>query len=98
MAAVFDRGKFDVSVADNYTLLRNISNDFPTAAELVSGLTTNAYEDATTSVGQNYYYWVKAGNTGGFSAITGPAQGFTSTPQPATLSNIYRHNLFGWIL
>ncbi len=71
-----------VDSSDSYTLLRNTTDDQGTAAELTTGLTTNAFDDNSAAVAQNYYYWVKSCNTGGCGSTTGPALGFTSSPNP----------------
>ena len=77
----------NVNEADSYTLYRADTSDI-SATNFAVVVITNVYNDTTVSQAQNYYYWVNAENGGGVTALTGPAKGFTYSPQsPAKPSN-----------
>lgn len=63
------------SGADSYDVYRNTSTVFSSATLLANVSSTN-YDDTTTVVGTNYYYWVVSRNTAGTAVATGPDVGF----------------------
>jgi len=69
-----------VSGAQNYSVFRAETNIFSSASEIQSDISSNSYDDTSALVTK--YYWVKAGNTGGFSAAAGPALGYKASPSP----------------
>ncbi|RLD09538.1 MAG: hypothetical protein DRI44_08290, partial [Chlamydiae bacterium] len=71
-----------ISDADSYSLLRSLTPDTNAATVISASITTNVFDDTTVAQATYYYYWVKACNIGGCSALTGPAVGFTSSPNP----------------
>ena len=66
-----------------YVLYRAESSDI-SATNFSTQLVSNSYDDVIPAVtyAQDYYYWVQACNTGGSSALTGPAYGFTQSENP----------------
>jgi len=68
--------------ATGYKVFRNTTDDFSTATQIASGLTTTDYIDTTATVGQLYYYWVEDTSAGGTSAPDGPATGYLPLPAP----------------
>jgi fibronectin type 3 domain-containing protein len=67
--------------ADRYLVLRNTENNSSTATNISGEISTNYYEDTGVVQGASYYYWVKAGNTLGWSFPSDPDIG--STPYDA---------------
>jgi len=68
--------------ADSYTLFRGATSNFNSSSEISSTISTNYYEDSSIATATKYYYWVKACNSVGCSDETGPALGFTASPNP----------------
>ena len=60
-----------------YTLYRNTTNNSATATPIAEDLpkTTSSYEDTNVTMGQTYYYWVKAWNKWGWSNFSAVASG-----------------------
>ncbi|MCX7005337.1 MAG: SUMF1/EgtB/PvdO family nonheme iron enzyme [bacterium] len=56
-----------VSMATKYSIYRNSINSTNTSLLIVGELNSNAYDDATATPLQPYYYWVRAGNNNGWS-------------------------------
>ncbi len=78
----------EVSTADGYFLFRAETNDFSSAAELQTELSTNFFNDLTVTIAQDYYYWVSASNAVGSGAISVPALGFTKSTPPTKPENL----------
>jgi len=72
-----------VSGVEYYSVFRADTNIFSSASEIQSGILTDFYDDSSVLVAK-YYYWVKSGNTSGFSSATGPALGYKSSPTSPT--------------
>jgi len=70
-----------VSGVEYYSVFRADTNIFSLASEIQSGILSNSFDDTSVLLAK-YYYWVKAGNTGGYSSATGPALGYKSSPNP----------------
>ncbi len=68
----------NVDGADKYQVYRNTTADSSTAITVSPELTTNAFDDTTATVNLDYYYWVKAGNTNGWSEFGDYAMGFST--------------------
>jgi len=71
-----------VDGAQFYSVFRGDNNIFSSASEIQFGIVATNYDDSSVTSAQNYYYWVKAANTGGVSSATGPALGYASSPNP----------------
>jgi len=71
-----------VDGVEYYTVLRGDTSDPGSSSDISGPVTTNSYDDSSVATAKNYYYWVKACNTGGCSSTAGPALGFTSSPSP----------------
>jgi hypothetical protein len=64
---------------ENYIIYRNTVNNSGTAPIIASNGTATAYEDVSVSTGQDYYYWIKAINYFGESALSDGAHGRLGT-------------------
>ncbi|MDX2109994.1 MAG: hypothetical protein SFY80_07105 [Verrucomicrobiota bacterium] len=65
--------------ATTYQVFRGTTNSVDTAALLAETI-SNQYIDQPLGTGTSFYYWVKAGNSAGFSALAGPDAGSTALP------------------
>jgi hypothetical protein len=63
--------------ATGYIVLRSASNDAGTAAAVSAETPFTAYDDMGVAPGATNYYWVKAGDTGGWSRLSAPDMGYT---------------------
>ena len=75
--------------ADKYQVWRNDSDDSSSATAISTELSVTTFTDTTATVNLDYYYWVKAGNTNGWSKFSESALGFsTDSTGPAKPTNI----------
>ena len=65
-----------VSGVDKYQVYRNTFNDSSSAAALSTEITETVFTDTTATVNLDYYYWVKAKNTNGWSEFGNSVLGF----------------------
>jgi subtilisin family serine protease len=73
----------------SYQVYRNPENSPETATILVSGLTSNSYNDSTANPGTIYYYWVKACYSISCSDFSEPDsgwRGYQTIPSPEGVS------------
>ena len=78
-----------VDGADKYQVWRNDSDDSSSAATLSTELSETTFTDTTATVNLDYYYWVKAKNTNGWSDFGESALGFsTDSTRPIKPSNV----------
>lgn len=56
--------------AIEYELWRNSTNDSTSATQIADHLATTAYDDTTAGLGLSYFYWIKAKNVAGVSAVS----------------------------
>jgi len=68
----------EVESANRYQVYRNTTTDSNTAVTNSPELTTNIFNDTSGSVNLDYYYWVKAGNSNGWSDFSDYAMGFST--------------------
>jgi hypothetical protein len=66
------------SNATKYTVYRNIADNFSTATDLSGEIVATTYDDTTVVPGQVYFYWVTAGNDGGWSFESDSDTGYAS--------------------
>jgi cytochrome c peroxidase len=60
--------------ATSYRIFRGVTND-PQAAIDVGSTAASSFIDQTATPGQPFFYWVRAENAGGVSALSAPDQG-----------------------
>ncbi|MCX7003815.1 MAG: C10 family peptidase, partial [bacterium] len=65
------------TLATTYQLFRSLTND-PAGAVLLGTTSFPLFHDARVSDGQTYYYWLRAGNGAGWSALSPVAAGRSS--------------------
>ena len=70
-----------VSNATRYAVYRNTIDIPDTAANLSGGIPTTSYDDTTATPEQTYWYWVRAGNSNGWSSLSSSDSGFAA-PEP----------------
>ncbi|MCX7003597.1 MAG: right-handed parallel beta-helix repeat-containing protein [bacterium] len=51
---------------------------------------SNAYVDLDVALGTRYYYWVRAGNTSGWSAFSAPDSGYVLPMQPVAATWVFK--------
>lgn len=66
--------------ATAYYVYRSTSKHSATATLLATVKDATSYNDKTAHAGTSYYYWVRAKNSAGKSALSGPARGFVTPP------------------
>jgi hypothetical protein len=71
---------------DTYNVWRNDTNDFSTAAQIASGLTSTTYIDNNTIPFKYYYYWVTGTNQYGTSAQSNSDSGYRKMSAPTGVS------------
>ena len=75
--------------AEKYQVYRNNTNDSSGAATVSGELTGNSFEDTTVTPNVYYYYWVKSGNTNGWSEFSDSSLGFaTDAAAPDKPANV----------
>ena len=67
-----------VGTATSYSIYRSTSSDVSTATLLGTSVTTT-YDDSTTTIGQTYFYWVKAANATATSDFSAPDSGYAQS-------------------
>ena len=67
-----------VDNATKYQVWRSLTNNSGTAVINSGEVDTNLFDDTTTAQETFYYYWVKAGNTKGWSGFSDSARGFST--------------------
>jgi len=78
-----------VSGAENYQVWRNDSDSSSSATDISVALSETTFTDTTADVNIDYYYWVKAKNTNGWSDFSLSALGFsTDSAGPDKPTNI----------
>ncbi len=78
-----------VEDADKYQVWRNDFDSSSSAATLSTELSETTFTDTTATVNLDYYYWVKAKNTNGWSEFGESALGFsTDSTGPVKPTNI----------
>ena len=74
--------------AEIFKVYRNDTNDSSGAATVSADLTSNSFEETVTP-NVYYYYWIKSGNTNGWSEFSDTALGFaTDSTAPAKPANV----------
>ncbi len=76
------------SGATYYRVYRGVSNSASAATVLAASVTTSYYDDNTAEVGTHYYYWVKAGNSSGESALSASDVGWRAFSKPAAPTGV----------
>ena len=77
------------SGAEKYQVYRNDTNDSSSAVSVSGELTSNSFDDATVTPNIYYYYWVKSGNTNGWSGFGDSTLGFaTDSAAPFKPANV----------
>ena len=72
----------EVKGTEYYSIFRNTVNDSGTATDISGQILLNSYDDTSAVFGQHYYYWVRACNTAGCSALSTVAFGYTKSEFP----------------
>ena len=67
-----------VSGTEKYQMWRNTTDDSSGATAISAELSETIFTDTTATVNLDYYYWVKSGNTNGWSDFSESALGFST--------------------
>ena len=77
---------WDISIgAEKYKIFRNTTANTNTATAISGEIISNAFEDTSIIVNDDYYYWVKSWNSNGWSDFSKHSLGFAtdaSAPNP----------------
>jgi len=73
------------TLAASYQIFRSTTND-PAGAVLLGATSFPTFYDAGVTDGQTYYYWLRAGNAAGWSALSPVAAGLSSATGGALFS------------
>ncbi len=77
--------------AASYDILRGTTNN-SASASLLLNVSTSVYQDRTAVAGTTYYYWVRARNAAGTSAVSPSATGSRAVSYPSLPGRIEAEN------
>ena len=76
------------SGATSYDVWRDTNSTTSGATRIASSVTSLSYNDTSAVPETTYYYWVKAGNSGGTSGFSAYDTGYRARPVPATPTGV----------